>query len=315
MGLFSSLFGGKESEESQQEKQEKKNFDILKYDGIRARNMHQFAYAIKCLEQATAIQEDAEAMEYLAGAYIASNELESAIKTYVRLAEIEPESIKVQLSLANVYFMVEDYEHMNDACTKAIAIDDKNKFAYFLAAKALRGLSKDLQAIVMLSKAIANDEEYLDAYLLRAEVLFDMRQPKEALKDVDVVLAIEEENEDALLLKGEIEAVLDQVEEGFACLDKVIDLNPFNDKAYFLKGNILTELKRFDEAITTLNDAIELNPNNAKLYKERGRAKLLKGDKAGSLEDVKKSIELNPDSENTISGNYDNFSQPKVGIY
>ena len=163
MGLFSSLFGGNKSEESQQEKQEKKNFEILKYDGIRAINMRQFAYAIKCLEQATALKEDVEAMEYLASAYITSGDIESAAKTFVRLTEIEPENIKIQLSLANVYFMLEDYEHMNEVCTKAISIDDKNKVAYYLAAKALRGLSNDLQAIVMLSKAIANDEEYLSA--------------------------------------------------------------------------------------------------------------------------------------------------------
>ena len=108
MGLFSSLFGSKNSEESQQEKQEKKNFDILKYDGIRARNMHQFAYAVKCLEQAIALKEDSETMEYLASSYIASGDLESAVKTYVRLADIEPENIKTMLSLANVYFMIED---------------------------------------------------------------------------------------------------------------------------------------------------------------------------------------------------------------
>lgn len=315
MGLFSSLFGGKKTEESQQEKQEKKNFDILKYDGIRARNMHQYAYAIKCLEQAIALREDIEAMECLATAYIASNDLDAAAKTYARMTEVEPENVKASLSLANVYFMLEKYEEMNEACNKAIAIDEKNQYAYYLAAKAQRGLRNDLQAIVMLSKAIAADEEYLPAYLLRAETLFDMCQPKEALKDVDVVLSKEEENEDALLLKGEIEAVLDNLEVGFACLDKVIELNPFNDKAYFLKGNILTELKRFDEAISVLDDAVELIPNNAKIYKERGRAKLLKGDKAGSIADVKKSIEINPDSENDISGNFNNFSQPKTGIY
>ncbi|HBV20074.1 MAG TPA: hypothetical protein DEB68_10810, partial [Bacteroides sp.] len=39
MGLLSSLFGKSKSDANEQEKQDKKNFDILKYDGIRARNM------------------------------------------------------------------------------------------------------------------------------------------------------------------------------------------------------------------------------------------------------------------------------------
>lgn len=34
MGLLSSLFGGGKPNEDQQAKQEKKNFEILKYDGI-----------------------------------------------------------------------------------------------------------------------------------------------------------------------------------------------------------------------------------------------------------------------------------------
>ena len=50
MGLLSSLFGGGKPNEDQQAKQEKKNFEILKYDGIRARNMRQLPYAIKCFE-------------------------------------------------------------------------------------------------------------------------------------------------------------------------------------------------------------------------------------------------------------------------
>ena len=41
MGLLSSLFGEKKPDDNRtpQEKQDQKNFDILKYDGIRARNM------------------------------------------------------------------------------------------------------------------------------------------------------------------------------------------------------------------------------------------------------------------------------------
>ena len=36
MGLFKSLFGGNNTPETEKEKNDKKNFEILKYDGIRA---------------------------------------------------------------------------------------------------------------------------------------------------------------------------------------------------------------------------------------------------------------------------------------
>ena len=35
MGFFKSLFGGSNTPETEKEKNDKKNFEILKYDGIR----------------------------------------------------------------------------------------------------------------------------------------------------------------------------------------------------------------------------------------------------------------------------------------
>ena len=50
MGLFKSLFGGNNTPETEKEKNDKKNFEILKYDGIRAQRMGKLPYAIKCFE-------------------------------------------------------------------------------------------------------------------------------------------------------------------------------------------------------------------------------------------------------------------------
>lgn len=50
------------------------------------------------------------------------------------------------------------------------------------------------------------------------------------------------------------------------------------------------EQKEFDQAIEFYTEAIELMPQNAVLYQERGRIRLLKGDKEGSIEDMKKLL-------------------------
>ena len=44
------------------EKTIKKNFEILKYDGIRARHMGKLPYAIKCFEEAVAINDEMETL-------------------------------------------------------------------------------------------------------------------------------------------------------------------------------------------------------------------------------------------------------------
>ena len=63
---------------------------------------------------------------------------------------------------------------------------------------------------------------------------------------------------------------------------------------------------------------IDLMPEFAKAYAERGRAKNLKGDKEGAFSDLKKSIELNPESDEAklMNGEHSNFDNLyKGGIY
>lgn len=100
-------------------------------------------------------------------------------------------------------------------------------------------------------------------------------------------------------------------------MEQVIALNPFNVKAYLLKGSLLIEEKQLDKALENYQEAIELIPQEAQLYQERGRVHLLMGDKAGAAEDLKKAIELAPEKENLISGNFNNFekSNLQTGIY
>ncbi len=47
----------------------KRTFEILKYDGIRAQRMGKLPYAIKCFEEAVAINDELETLSLLATAY------------------------------------------------------------------------------------------------------------------------------------------------------------------------------------------------------------------------------------------------------
>lgn len=316
MGLLSSLFGGSKSGEQQQEKQDKKNFEILKYDGIRAHSMHRLDYAIKCFEKAIAINEEPETLQYLANAYTETGRTDDARITLDRLISIAPGNVRALLILAQVCFVQEDYEGMNDACLKAIACDEKNAAAYYLSAKAERGMNNDLQAIVMLTKAIALDEKYVAALQLRAEVLTEMGQSKDALEDIERILTLNTDDEDALLQKGKILATQGNADEALELFSRVSEVNPFNEKAYLLRAELLVVQSRLDDALALYDEAIELMPQSARLYQERGRVRLLKGDKDGSLDDVKKALELNPEGETQINGSFDNFGKSQApGIY
>ena len=305
MGIFSSLFGGNKKTD------EEKNFDILKYDGIRAMRIGKLTYALKCFEEATALREDLETMNHQANTYIRVNRMDDARALLVRMTEIAPEQPLVFQSLASLCYMQEDYKAMNDACQKALALNDQAPGTYFLSAKAAVGMSNGFQAIAMLTKAIMLNEEFVEAYQLRAEVLWQMRQAKDASDDIEKLLSLNPDDENALLLKAEIMAVCGDEEGAVKLMNEVLALNPFCEKAYLLKGSYLLAKKDADGAIAVYNEALEINPNFAAAYHERGRAKLAKGDKQGSMEDMKRAIELAPEQGAAISGEYNNYEQQK----
>ena len=73
--FFKSFFSGKsETPESEKQKNDQKNFEIFKYDGLRAQRMGRPDYAVKCFTEALAIQEEFETMGYLSQLYIQMGE-------------------------------------------------------------------------------------------------------------------------------------------------------------------------------------------------------------------------------------------------
>ena len=307
MGIFSSLFGGNKTPEENQEK----NFDILKYEGIRAMRIGKLVYALKCFEEATAIKEDLETMQHQANTYVRMNRMDDARQLMVRMTELAPNQPLVFQSLASLCYMQEDYPAMNEACQKALALNDQDPSTYFLSAKAAVGLNNGIQAIAMLTKAIILNEEFVEAYQMRAEILWTMRQAKDANEDIEKLLSMNPEDENALLLKAEIMAVSGAEEQALEVIDQVLALNPFCEKAYLLKGSYFLVKQAFDKAIAVYDEAIEMNANFAQAYHERGRVKLAMGDKKGSMEDMKRAIELAPENGANISGEYNNYEQQK----
>ena len=99
--FFKSFFSGKsETPESEKQKNDQKNFEIFKYDGLRAQRMGRPDYAIKCFTEALAIEEDFETMGYLSQLYIPMGETEKARELLEKMAVMEPHVTSTFLTLA-----------------------------------------------------------------------------------------------------------------------------------------------------------------------------------------------------------------------
>ena len=126
MNIFKALFGGKEEKpEDKKRADEERDFDVLKYDGVRALRSGQHDYAIRCFTHALQMKDDLEIRDYLSQACIRADMLPEAFEQLLKIAEAQPDNIQVLIRMANVAYMMEDYTAMADACEKAIVLAHK----------------------------------------------------------------------------------------------------------------------------------------------------------------------------------------------
>lgn len=266
MNFFQKLFGSKiENEDEKRAEEKEKNFDVLKYDGVRALRMGQYEYAIRCFRHALKIDDDLEVHDYLSQALIRNNELLPAYKELQVLATAEPDNQDIFIRMASVAFMAEDYNAMADACRRALDINADNPVVFQFYSRAYRGLGDYVNALQMVNKAIELDDKYADAYQLRGEILLEMGDTNSAGKDADWLLEHTDGNEDAYLFKARVERAKEDYQLAIAYYDKVAELNPFR----------------------------------VEVFRERGALKLALGDKAGADEDGRKLLELNTEGDNS----------------
>ena len=313
--FFTSLFSSSVEEATDGiSKSDRKKFDILKYDGVRAQKIGKLAYAIKCFTEALAIDNDPETMSYLVGAYTMTHEHEKALEVLDSMVEIDPEQINTLFTRVSVLFLLNREEAVMEECDRIISYEPSNPLAYYLKGRACKNRGELDAALDNLSKSIALKPDFSDACLLRAEVYLKKEDGVSALKDVEEVIAREGEEENAYLLKGAIHAFLKNETTAEEDFNKVLELNPFNEEASLRLADLLIVSKRFDEALIVLDELIELSPSLSKAYSERSKLKKEMGNETGSEEDLKKAKELQEEDMGQ-TGQADFSNMYKGGIF
>lgn len=271
MGFWKTFFGGEpDSPEEEKKNAEAKNFDLLKYDGVKALRIHQTDYAIRCFREALKIQDDPETHDYLQRALLASGQLPEALGELQTMLALQPGNVAVMVQAAHVAFMMEDYAQMADFCEQTIAAESNNALAHYQLAQAKLGLGDDVTAIAQLTQSIALNEQRGEARLLRAQTLLRMGDLKGAREDIDWLLNHTVDHEDVLMMAARLSVAEGKQEEALFIYNKVSELNPFQLDA----------------------------------LRERGRLKMDMGDKKGAEEDMRHLLELNPGELDGATGEY-----------
>lgn len=271
MGFLKALFSGKvESTEDQVKEKEARNFDVLKYDGVRAMRTGQLAYAQECFQHALEYHDDLEVREHLSDVLTRQGDIRGGLEQLRRLIAAEPDNIDLLLKAAYLSFMEEEYEQMLEFSNQVLALNANYAEAYYLQARAQDGMGNSVAAVALLTQAIALNESYGNAYLQRAGLLLKMGDAESAQKDVAYLLEHVSDNEDVFLMKARVEKALRNGEEALHYYNKVIETNPFCVEA----------------------------------FRERGALRLEQGDKDGATEDMRTVLELDPDTTAGVTGDF-----------
>ena len=270
MGFWKTFFGGETNEEETKSQADEKNFDLLKYDGVKAMRIGQLDYAVKCFREALKIKDDLEVHDYLSQALVRVGQMGEALDELRTIIDRHPDNMAALLQAAHVAYMQEDYAAMDAFCQQGEQLDADNAMVQLMRARAELGQGHDVQAIARLTKAIALDERLGDARLLRGQTLLRMGDLDSATADVEWLVDKVEENGDVLLLKARIESAKGLTDQALESYGRVIDVNPFQQDA----------------------------------YRERGRLRYEQGDKEGAKDDMQKLMELNPQEAADVNGEF-----------
>lgn len=271
MGFWKSFFGGEpENPEEEKKNAEDKNFDVFKYDGVKAMRIGQFDYAERCFREAMKIKDDLEVNDYLSQTLMRLGRLDEALAEMRIMINAQPSNAALLLQAAHVAYMLEDYDEMKKLCEQALALNAENAMANYMMAQAVLGQDDMISGIAYLTKAVSQNATLGDARLLRAKTLLKMGDIKGASEDVVWLLEHTEADEDVLLMAARVA---------------------------HLSG-------KDDTALDIYNKVIELNPFQMDAYRERGQIRYEKGDKKGAEDDMQKLLEMNPNELADVSGDY-----------
>ena len=271
MGFWKSFFGGEEQNPEEEKKDaEAKQFDLMKYDGVKAMRIGQFEYAEKCFREALKVHDDLEIHDYLSQTLMHLNRLQESLEELLLISREQSDNSSVMIQAAHVAYMLENYAQMHSLAEQAQALDPENATAYYQMAQADLGQGDLVNGIAQLTKAIVLNENHGDARLLRAKTLLMMGDLDGAEQDVNWLMEHTEAEEDVLLTAARIAHA---------------------------KGND-------DDALNIYNKVVDVNPFQIDAYRERGQIKFDRGDKGGAQEDMQKVLELNPNETADVNGDY-----------
>lgn len=247
------------------------------------------------LQQALKIDSNsAPALQTMGEYRMLLNQSRAAKEAWTSCLKKHPENTSCRLSLAKLYFTVQEYDKSLELINAILDIDAYAHEAYFYKGLILRNKYQDTaQALQFFQQAVELKQDYTDA-LDMIGVMLTERDDTLAPYYFKRVLEHEPNRADIYYKLGVYYMNQDEINRAIENYTKATQLNPRDADSYYNLGYIFIQLKEFQDARNYFSKAIQSQPNSYKAYYGRGYAHEMLGDVINAKKDYQKALENLP---------------------
>ena len=242
----------------------------------------------------------------LANIYYMGNEFDKTLLTLAFINEHEPDN--VEMNLLYTY----SYAHQNDfvkAQEYAKRLEGKVESSYIDVnlTKIYYNLGQKEKAFELFDEAISKEPDNINLLIEKADYI-PGEDYEEALKIYDRVLEINPNYADAYYQKSILSVYAKDEENAMRYAKKAVEMDCNNVKYQYNLAKMYSYIEDYDKAIDCAKFALSITPDDVDKYWFIGRMYLLKGDAQSAITYYKEILAINPNDFAVLSGIANNLS-------
>lgn len=234
----------------------------------------------------------------LSDAYLDYMNSNGALNAMNKVLSIYPERIPSLLKMAELKYILEDYDGSILTLNEIIRLDQNNAEAYFMLGNNFRALSDSERAKNAYQTAVEMDSKLTDAWISLGELYEEKKDPK-ALTYYESAILSNPASMQALHAKAYYLQNHGKINEAKEIYRQIILTDRTYTDAYLNSGLLYMEQDSFDRAYEQFDLMASVSPTNYQGFYYRGIVNNLMGNKEKAILDLESALRLNPKDKKT----------------
>ena len=265
--------------------------------GLLRYRQNQHAEALRLLQQAVQIRQDAGIYLTLGNVLHAIGQTEKAIICFRTACKLNPETIEAWINLGILLFDQRKYQESIDALNYAHPRQPHQPLIAFYLGNNYYHLKDYRRALHYYQEVLQQDPECCspEFYLQLGNTYTALENPVQALKAYRKAVSLKPNMAPAYNNIGSTLVTLGRVEEALEWYRLALQIDPRHGETYYNLGNALRMQGNLQAAVANYRKALQINPRYYKAHYNLGKVLTNLGHLQAGLSHFLKTIEVKPD--------------------